>query len=159
MPQYNGVNVQQRPKFQSAKRFYDSYWFPRFKALTSLWWSFQTGCETTICGAVANTENFHGEISFSGIWWSVVFGVRCLWRHDLTSYFQAIVLAKIVDIICIFFYTYTHSPYFMCHCTEYKVSALQLRISEEKKLNATTQEFITAKILGCALKQGSKTHS
>jgi len=27
------------------------------------------------------------------------------------------------------------------------------------KLNATTQQFITAKISGCALKQGSKTQS
>ena len=33
------------------------------------------------------------------------------------------------------------------------------RISEENKLNATTQQFITAEISGCALKQGSKTHS
>jgi len=39
------------------------------------------------------------------------------------------------------------------------VSALQVTVSEENKLNATTQEFITAKISGCALKQGSKTHS
>jgi len=30
---------------------------------------------------------------------------------------------------------------------------------EENKLNATTQQFITAEISGCALKQGSKTHS
>ena len=50
-------------------------------------------------------------------------------------------------------------PYFMCHCTEYKLSALQIKISEENKLNATTQQFVTAKISGCALKQGSKTHS
>jgi len=27
-----------------------------------------------------------GGFSFSGIWWSFVFGVRCLWRHNLTSY-------------------------------------------------------------------------
>jgi len=47
----------------------------------------------------------------------------------------------------------------MCHCAEYKLSALQVRISDENKLNATTQQFITAKISGCALKQGSKTHS
>jgi len=43
-------------------------------------------------------------------------------------------------------------PYFMCRCTEYKLSALQIRISEKNKLNATTQKFITAKISGCALK-------
>jgi len=33
------------------------------------------------------------------------------------------------------------------------------RISEENKLNATTQQFITAKISGCALKLGSETNS
>ena len=33
----------------------------------------------------------------------------------------------------------------MCHCTEYKLLTLQVRISEETKLNATTQQFITAK--------------
>ena len=92
-------------------------------------------------------------------WWSFVFGVRCLWRHNLAScpYFQTNVLAKFVDIICIFFYI--HSPYFMSHCTEYKLSALQVRLSEKNKLNATIQQFITANISGCALKQGSETHS
>jgi len=45
----------------------------------------------------------------------------------------------------------------MYHCTEYKLSALQVRISEENKLNARTQQFITAKISVCALKQESKT--
>jgi len=44
-------------------------------------------------------------------------------------------------------------------CAKYKLSALQVRISEENALNATTQQFITAKISGCALKQGSKTRS
>jgi len=73
--------------------------------------------------------------------------VICLWcAVFVTSYscFQTNVLAKFVDIICIFFYT--HSPYFMCHCTESKLSAFQVRISEEIKLNAATQEFIIAKI-------------
>jgi len=32
-------------------------------------------------------------------------------------------------------------------------------ISKENKLNATTQQFITAKMSGCTLKQGSETHS
>ena len=53
-------------------------------------------------------------------------------------------MAKFVDITCIFFHT--HSPYFMRHCTEYKLSALQVRISEEHKLNTTTQEFITGEV-------------
>ena len=56
-------------------------------------------------GAVAYAKNFHGGVSFSGIWWSFVCGVRSLWRHNLTSYscFQTNVLAKFVDIICMFF--------------------------------------------------------
>jgi len=28
--------------------------------------------------SVAYAENFHGGASFSDIWWSFVFGVRCL---------------------------------------------------------------------------------
>ena len=97
--------------------------------------------------------------SFSVIWWSFVFGVRCLLRHNLMSQscFQTNVLAKFVDIICIFFYI--HSPYFMCHCTEHKLLALQVRLSEENKLNASTQQFITAKISDCTLNQASETHS
>jgi len=47
----------------------------------------------------------------------------------------------------------------MCHGTEYKLLAPQVRILEENTLNATTQQFITAKISGCTLKQGSETHS
>jgi len=99
-----------------------------------------------------------GGVSFSGIWWSFAFGVRCLWRHNLTSHscFQTNILAKFVDIICIFFYM--HSPYYMCHCTEYKLLAIQVRISEENKLSAATQEFITAKFWLC-VEKGSKTHS
>ena len=62
-----------------------------------------------------------------------------------------------VDTICIFFHT--HSPYFVCYYTEHKLSALQVRLSEENRLNATTQQFITSKISGWALKQGRKTHS
>ena len=109
--------------------------------------------------AIGVRRKFSRGVSISGIWWSFVFGVRCLWRHNLTSYscFQTNVLAMFVDTICIFFYT--PSLYFMCHRTEYKLSALQARIWEENILNATTQQFITAKISGCALKQGSETHS
>ena len=92
----------------------------------------------------AKCKNWAPQGSFSGIWCSFVCGVWSLWRHNLTSYscFQTKALAKCVDIIRIFFYT--PSPYFMCHCTEYKLSALQVRISDENKLNATTQEIITA---------------
>ena len=47
----------------------------------------------------------------------------------------------------------------MCHCTECKLSALLVRLSEENKLNAMIQQFITAKISGCVLNRGVKqTH-
>jgi len=42
---------------------------------------------------------------------------------------------------------------------EYQLSALQASVSEVNTINTTTQQFITAKISGCALKQASKTHS
>jgi len=82
------------------------------------------------------------------IQWHMV--VICLWcavfvTSQLTSYscFQTNILANFVDIMCIFLNTL--SPYFTCHCTDYKLSALYVGISEENKLNATTQEFIIAK--------------
>ena len=50
-------------------------------------------------------RNFSWRGSFSAIWWSFVFGVRFLWRQSLTPYscVQTNVLAKFVDMICIFF--------------------------------------------------------
>jgi len=48
-------------------------------------------------------------------------------------------------------------PYFMCHCTVYKLSALQVTISEENKLIAATQEFITAKFW-LRVEKGGKPH-
>jgi len=57
---------------------------------------------------MAYAENFHGGGSFICIWWSFVFGVRCLWRHNLTSY--SCFETKFVDVIGTFFYY--HSPYF-----------------------------------------------
>jgi len=103
------------------------------------------------------TETFHGGSSFSGIWWSFVFGVHCLWRHDLTSYscFQMNVLPKFVDILCIFFYTHS---LILC------VIALNIKYQRSKPerwreiLNPTTQQFITAKMSGSLLKKGSKEH-
>ena len=102
---------------------------------------------------------FTRGVWFKVIWWLFIFGVRCLWRHNLTSFpcLQTNVLTKFVDIVCIFFYI--HCPYYICCCTEYELSALQVRLSGKNKLNATTQQFITVKITGCALKQGNETHS
>jgi len=47
----------------------------------------------------------------------------------------------------------------MCHGTEYQLPALQANITEENKLNATTQQFTSAKISACALTHGSETRS
>jgi len=49
--------------------------------------------------------------------------------------------------------TCTPSPLFLCRYTEYKLSALQVWISEENKLNATTQQFTTAKTSGYVSKR------
>jgi len=52
------------------------------------------------------------------------------------------------------------TPTSLAHAlAEYKLSALQASISDENTSNATIQQFITPKISGCALKQGSKTRS
>jgi len=48
------------------------------------------------------------------------------------SCIQTNILAKFVDMIRILFYT---QSYFMCHGTEYKLPAFQVRISEE--INST----------------------
>ena len=54
---------------------------------------------------------------------------------------------------------YIHSPYFMCHCTEYKLSALQVRLSEEKKPNATTQQLNNCKNIRLRVRTGKlNTH-
>jgi len=67
----------------------------------------------TLAGVIPTSgvrRKFSWGVSFSGIWCSFVFGVRCLCRHNLTSYscFQTNVFAKFVDTVCIFFYT--HCP-------------------------------------------------
>ena len=46
-------------------------------------------------------------------------------------------------------------PYFMCNCTDSDPSS---NIGE-KKVNATAQQFIIAKISDCVLKQGCETHA
>jgi len=53
-------------------------------------------------------------------------------------------LAKYVDTICMLYYT--HCPYsllhnFMCHCIDYKLSALGVRKTDQTKLNVSTEDF------------------
>ena len=107
---------------------------------------------------VAYAENFHGVF----IRWHRV--VICIWcALSVASQFDVIVLflyqhfGKFVDIMCTFFHTST--LLILCHCTKYKLLALQVRLLKESTPNATIQQFVTAKISGGALKQGSTTHS
>jgi len=104
--------------------------------------------------AVAYAENFHGGVWFKVIWWSFAFGMRCLWHHNMTSFpcFQTTVLAKFVDIICMFFYI--HSPYFMCRCSEYKHQRFKLGYRRKINSNATTQQFINCKNIRLRVKTG-----
>ena len=98
----------------------------------------------TMQGPVAYAENFHGG---RFIQWHIV--VICLWcvlfvtsQFDVIFTFPNQRFGEVCWHIRIFFYT--HSRYFMCHCTEYKLSALQVRIY---KINSTLrQPFTTAKI-------------
>jgi len=78
---------------------------------------------------VAYAEKFHGGFSFSGIWWSFVFGVRSLWRHNLMSYscFQTNVLAEFVDITGIFFYRHSLVLCVIALNTNYQRSTLGCR--------------------------------
>jgi len=103
---------------------------------------------------VAHEENVHRG---GFIQWLMV--VICIWcALFVTSQFEVIFifLNQRLGQVCwhnmhaLLRHTF---PCFMCHCTECKLSALRIRISEENKLNATIQQLITAKITGCTLKQ------
>jgi len=55
-------------------------------------------------GATAWLDDFRILVLSSGVWWSFLLDIRCLWRHNVMSYsrLQTNVLAKFVDITCIF---------------------------------------------------------
>jgi len=74
----------------------------------------------------------HTKLLYGLYYYSHISGVRRKFSWGFVtsySYFQTNILAKSVDMICIFFYI--HSPYFMCHCTEYQLLPLQVRILEK----------------------------
>ena len=56
---------------------------------------------SNMCMQWCTQKIFMGGVWFRIIWWSFVFGVRCLWRHSLKSCpcFQTNVLATFADII------------------------------------------------------------
>ena len=98
-------------------------------------------------------------------------GVIMQWRMVVISIWCTLFVTSQFDVIFIFpnqrfGEVFCHNmhiflcalPLFICHGTGYKLSALQVMIGEENKHNATTQQFVTAKISGCPLKQGSETH-
>jgi len=116
-----------------------------------------TGGYVGLSPPVAYAENYHGG---GFIQWHMV--VICIWcALFVTSQLDVIFMfpnQRFGDVCWHNRHILLHAlPYFMCHCTEYKLLALKVAILEENKLNATTQQFITAKISGCVLKQGSKT--
>jgi len=67
----------------------------------------------------------------SGVWWSLLLDIRCLWHHNMRSYsrFQSNVLAKLLTQSA-----YHSTPpvrcFTMCHCNEHKLSALKVRRKE-----------------------------
>jgi len=92
-------------------------------------------------------RKFMGEFSFNQ-WYMVVICIWCALFVTSCSCFETNVLEKFVDM-----HILQHAlPLF------YKLPTLQVGISEENKLNATTKQFVSAKISGFALKQRSKTH-
>ena len=89
---------------------------------------------------------FSQNLWSSGVWWSLLLGVRCLLHHNTTPYTRLLinVLAKYVDTIRILYYT--HCPYsllhnFMCHCIDHKLSALGVRKTDQTKLYVSTEDF------------------
>jgi len=79
-----------------------------------------------------------------GLWGAVgkkniiTLGVRCLWRHTVTSNsrFKSNVLAKFFDAMHIII----HAPSYSCHCIDFKLSVLKLRMQVQNTLNATTKQ-------------------
>ena len=112
----------------------------------------------------SSSSGVRRKISWGGFiqWHRTVICIQC--AVFVTSQFDVIVLFQNQRFgeVCwhnMHVFLYIHSPHFMCHCTEYKLLVLQVRLSEENTPNATIQQFVTAKISGGALKQGSTTHS
>ena len=133
------------------------FWLKNGKAQwrAEAWW-----CPRRLLDCMPPYQNL---VLNSGVWWSLLLDVRCLWRHNVTySRLQTNVLLKIIVTAGVLFYSHSLSSQFtMCYCNEHKLlSALQVRRPEQNTaLNARTEQYITAKISGNALKQGSRTHS
>ena len=102
------------------------------------------GCWTTIlCKELAHCfSGVRRKFSWGGFiqWHRVVICICC--ALFVTSQFYVIVLFLHQRFSEVRWHNmhvllYIHSPYFMCHCTEYNLLALQVRLSEENTPNAT----------------------
>ena len=98
----------------------------------------------------------------SGVWWSLL-PVRVVCDATTRRHIQVCkpTLWRSLFIQHAYFSTRTLLTRCctMCHCNEYQLSVLQVRRRNQNTFNAKTEQFITAKISGNALKQGSRTQS
>jgi len=54
----------------------------------------------------------------SGVWWSLLLDIHCLWRYNVISFYcTSILLARCCTV---------------CHCNEHKLWALQVKETEAK---------------------------
>jgi len=152
----NGIHIFSQQKFYKFNRF-DPHCCWLYKAngchqwRADVWW-----CPGRLLDCM---PPYHILVLSSGVWWELLLDMRCLLHHTMTSFsrLQTNVLAKFVDTTCILFYT--RSPYPLYNVSlqwMIVLSALQVRRPEQNTaLSAKPEQFITAKISGNALKQGS----
>jgi len=98
------------------------------------------------------TQKFKLGVSFSGLWWQILYALSVTSQFDVIIIFPNQRFSKV-------YWCNMHAllrrafSYFMCHWTEYKLSALVIRISEENKLNSTNRAarwpvFVKSNALG-----------
>ena len=138
-----------------AKNIYLSSWWLLLAIGLRILWYFGVCC-----------KHWHTQKKFHGGFHSVAHGGHLYWcALFVTSQFDVIFMFPNQHFgeVC------WHNMHILLHAlliyvsmhwiNEYKLSAFQVRTSEENTLNATAQPSITAKISGCPSKQASKKHS
>ena len=110
-------------------------WLPFLLSLTT---SGTRSCIKVKSGPVTYPENFHEAVSLSGIWLSFVFGVRCLWRHNLCHiHVSNPTFSRNVDTICMFFYM--HSPLLNLCATALNINYQHSRLRYRRKIHSTVR--------------------
>jgi len=109
---------------------------------------------------VLELKNFRKpELSYL-IPWSSLLDICCLWRHNMTSYSR--LQTNILAVCWHNMHNILHTLYLLVvvqRATVTNISAGSHKTRANTALNAKTEQFITAKISGNALKHGSRTHS